>query len=144
MQISLIFLIAGLWTATLIVFAITFFILKVVFASLEKARIQRLQQLELLRQEELERQRRYEEELARQQAWERTPIGRLQSVTKDASSVAKGLAEGAGNVLLGGAGLILLIALNKGNTGNKGRIRVSGYKKGNGTYVKSHTRRKPH
>lgn len=148
MQFSLILVVTSILTATLILFAIVYFILRAIFASLKKARIQRLQEIERLRQEELERQRRYEEELAKQKAWERTPIGRFQSitkgVTKGASSTAKGVAEGAGNVLLSGAGILLLIALNKGNTGTHKRgVRVSGYKRSDGTYVKSYTRRKP-
>lgn len=149
MQTSLILVIAGKLTATILVFLIVYSILRRIFFELEKAKIRRLQELERLRQQELERRRLYEEALEKQRAWETTPLGRLQFVAKEASkggaTAAKGVAEGAGSVLLGGASLLLMIALqNKGSSGDhKGRVRVSGYKRDDGTYVKPYTRRKP-
>lgn len=149
MQTSLILVISGKLTATVLILLIVYSILRTVFVEVEKAKIRRLQELERLRQQELERRRLYEEALAKQRAWEKTPLGRLQSVAKGVSkggaSAAKGVAEGAGNVLLGGAGLLLMMALqNKGSSGgHKGRVRISGYKRDDGTYVKPYTRRKP-
>lgn len=147
MQTSLILVIAGTLTATVLVFLIIYSLFRTIFAELEKAKIRRLQELERLRQQELERQRLYEEALAKQRAWEKTPLGRLKSVTKRVSkgaSAAKGVAEGSGKVLQGGARLLFMMALqNMGSSGgHKGRVRVSGHNRSNGTYVKSYTRRK--
>lgn len=150
MQTLPILFVIGTLTLALLVFLTVYFIVRTIVNELEKAKIRRLQELERLRQQELERQRRYEEALAKQRAWERTPLGRLQSVAKGVSkggaSAEKGVTEGAGKVLLGGAGLLFMIALqNKGSSGgHKGRVRVSGYKRSDGTSVKSYTRRKPY
>lgn len=78
MQTSLILVIAGTLTATVLVSLIIYPLLRTVFAELEKTKVRCLQELERLRQQELERQRLYEEALAKQRAYEKTPLGRLQ------------------------------------------------------------------
>lgn len=71
MQTSLILVIAGTLTVTVFVFLIIYSLFRAISAELEKAKIRRLHELERLRQQELERQRLYEEALAKQRAWEK-------------------------------------------------------------------------